>query len=125
MKKEEFKQKTHEVLNELSDYISKLEDKAEDIAEDAKEEYREQLENLRGVKENLSSKLDEFENVADGKWDVVKESAGSFFASVADSWKENFGKVAESFKKEKPANETEKPADPDAPDYFDERDRQV
>ncbi|MBK5195040.1 MAG: hypothetical protein JJE08_03260 [Proteiniphilum sp.] len=125
MKKEEFKQKTNEVLNELADYISKLEDKAGDIAEDAKEEYREQLENLKGVKENLSSKLDEFESVADGKWDVVKESAGNFFASVAGSWKENFGKVAESFKKEKPTDETENTVEPDAPGHFEKREDQV
>ena len=37
MKKEEFKQKTYAVLEELSDYIAKLEDKAGEIAEDAKE----------------------------------------------------------------------------------------
>jgi len=121
MRKEEFKQKTNEVLNELADYISKLEDKADDIAEDAKEEYREQLENLKEIKENLSTKLDEFERVADGKWDVVKESAGNFFASVADSWKENFGKVAETFKKEKPADENEA----DTPGYSDERKDQI
>ena len=105
MKKEDFKQKAEAVLAELSDYIAKLEDRAEDIAEDAKEEYREQLEKLRGIKVNLSSKLDEFENVADSKWDVVKESAGNFFASVSDSWKENFGKVADALKKDKMAND--------------------
>ena len=97
MKKEEFKQKTREVLNELADYISKLEDKAGEIADDAKVEYRDQLENLKGIRDNLSAKMDEYESVADGKWDVVKESAGSFFASVSDSWKENFGKVAGAF----------------------------
>jgi len=111
MKKEEFKQKTQEVLNELADYISKLEEKAGDIADDAKVEYRDQLENLKGIRDNLSAKMDEYENVADGKWDVVKESAGSFFASVSDSWKENFGKVAGAFKKDKKNNDT------DAPDY--------
>lgn len=45
--------------------------------------------------------MDEYENVGDNKWNVVKESAGSFFASVSDSWKENFGKVAGAFKKDK------------------------
>ena len=105
MKKEDFKQKTAAVLEELSDYIAKLEDKAEDITEDAKEEYREQLEKLKGIKVNLSSKLDEFENVADSKWDVVKESAGNFFASVSESWKENFGRVADALKKDKMAND--------------------
>jgi hypothetical protein len=32
MKKEEFKQKTRDVLDELADYITKLEDKAGEIA---------------------------------------------------------------------------------------------
>ncbi|RNC65728.1 hypothetical protein [Proteiniphilum sp. X52] len=101
MKKEEFKQKTYDVLNELADYITKLEDKAGEIAEDAKEEYQARLENLKEIKNNLSAKLEEYEQVADSKWDVVKDSAISFFASVADAWKENFGKVAEAFKKGK------------------------
>ena len=100
MKKEEFKQKTQDVLNELADYISGLENKAGEIAEDAREEYRERLDNLKGIRDNLSSKLREYENVADSKWDVVKESATSFFASVSESWKENLGKVTDAFKKD-------------------------
>jgi Zn-dependent M32 family carboxypeptidase len=122
MKKEDFKQKTAAVLEELSDYIAKLEDKAEDITEDAKEEYREQLEKLKGIKVNLSSKLDEFENVADSKWDVVKESAGNFFASVTDSWKENFGKVADALKKDKMTND---PVDPAHSAPFDDTQKQA
>jgi len=100
MKKEEFKQKTRDVLDELTDYISKLEDKAGEIADDAQEEYRNQLDNLKGIRDNLSAKLDEYENIADSKWDVVKDSAGNFFASVAESWKENLGKVTDAFKKD-------------------------
>lgn len=100
MKKEEFKQKTRNVLNELADYISKLEDKAAEITDDAREEYREQLDNLKGIRDNLSAKLDEYENVADSRWDVVRDSAGSFFHTVAESWKENVGKVTEAFKSE-------------------------
>lgn len=99
MKKEEFKQKTVDVINELADYISKLEDKAGEIAEDAKEEYRERLDKLKEMKDNLSTKLGEYEQVADSKWDVVRESASNFFTSVADAWKENFDKVADAFRK--------------------------
>lgn len=99
MKKEEFKQKTRDLLNELTDSIIKLEDKAGDLTDDAKVEYRKQLDNLRGIRDNLSAKLEEYENIADSKWDVVRESAGNFFASVAESWKENFGKVTDAFKK--------------------------
>lgn len=100
MKKEEFKQKTHNVLDELADYISKLEEKAGDVAEDAKEEYRERLESLKEMKENLSSKIAEYEDIAETKWDIVKESAGNFFSAVSDAWKDNYSKVAEAFKKE-------------------------
>jgi len=105
MKKEEFKQKTRNVLDELTDYISKLEDKAGEITDDARDAYREQLDNLKGIRDNLSAKLDEYENIADSKWDVVKESAGNFFASVAESWKENLGKVTDAFKKDEKKDE--------------------
>ncbi len=101
MKKEEFKQKTHKVLDELKEYIDKLEQKADDIADDAKEEYHEQLDNLKGIRDKLSSRLDEYESIADSKWDVIKESAGSFFDDVSKSWKENFASVSEVFKKDK------------------------
>jgi phage-related tail protein len=93
MKKEEFKQKTRNILKELADCISKLED-------EAKEEYRERLENLKEIRNNLAAKLEEYELTADSKWDVVKESAANFFASVGDAWKENFGNVADAFKKD-------------------------
>ena len=58
MKKEEFKQKTIDVINELADYISTLEDKAGEVAEEAKEEYRARLDKLKEMKENLSAKLE-------------------------------------------------------------------
>lgn len=100
MKKEEFKQKTRDLLNELTDSIIKLEDKAGEITDDTRKAYQEQLNNLKGIRDNLSAKLEEYENIADSKWDVVQESAGNFFASVAESWKENFGKVTDAFKKD-------------------------
>lgn len=101
MKKEEFKQKAHGVLDELIEYIDKLEKKADEIADDAKEEYYQQLDNLRGVRDNLSTKLDEYEKIADTKWDIVKVSASDFFSQVSIAWKENYSKVAEAFKKDK------------------------
>ena len=105
MKKEEFKQKTRDILDELTAYISKLEDKAGEITDDAREEYQKRLDNLKDIRDNLSAKLDEYENMADSKWDVVKESASNFFASVAESWKENFGKVTDAFKKDEKKDE--------------------
>lgn len=100
MNKEEFKQKTRNLMNELTNSIIKLEDKAGEITDDARETYQEQLDNLKGIRDNLASKMEEYENIADSKWDVVKESAGNFFASVSESWKENFGNVTDAFKKD-------------------------
>lgn len=99
MKKDEFKDKTYRILNELAAHIDKLEHKAHEVADDAKEEYREQLDNLKGIRDNLSSKLEEYEKVADDKWEVIRESAGEFFASVSEAWKESYKKVADAFKK--------------------------
>lgn len=100
MKKDEFKQKAYQVLNDLADYIDKLDQKADEIADDAKEEYREQLDNLKGIRDNLSAKLEEYEALADDKWEVIRESAGEFFSSVSEAWKESYKKVTDAFKKE-------------------------
>jgi hemoglobin-like flavoprotein len=77
-----------------------LEEKVDEIAEDTRDAYRERIDYLKGVKDKLSLKLEEYENIADGKWDVVKDSAADFFVSVSDAWKENYAKVADAFKKE-------------------------
>lgn len=99
MKKDEFKQRAYQILDELAAYIDKLDQKADEIADDAKQEYREQLDNLKGIRDNLASKLKEYEAKADCKWDVIRDSADDFFSTVADSWKENFEKVAQAFRK--------------------------
>jgi|SRR5690554_827859 ElaB/YqjD/DUF883 family membrane-anchored ribosome-binding protein len=99
MRKEEFKQKMHQIVDELAVRIDKLEQRADEIADDAKQEYREQLDNLKGIRDNLSSKLEEYESIADSKWEVIRESAGDFFTSVAEAWIENYERVANAFKK--------------------------
>jgi F0F1-type ATP synthase membrane subunit b/b' len=99
MKKEEFKNKAQSVLDELSSRIDEMETRANEIADDAKEEYYKQLDNLKELKSQLSTKLDEFDKIADSKWDVVKESAGEFFNSVSSDWKESYAKIVDAFKK--------------------------
>jgi hypothetical protein len=123
MKSDDFKQKTHKVLDDLAEYIERLEQKAGEIADDAKVEYHEQLEYLKGIRDRLSSKLNEYEIIADDKWDVIKESAANFFGTVSESWKENFANVSEAFRKEQRKssgerqNESKARHDADAPDY--------
>lgn len=99
MKKEEFRNKAQSVLDELSSRIDEMETRANEIADDAKEEYYKQLENLKDIRSKLSEKLNEFDKIADSKWDVVKESAGDFFNAVAAAWKQSYSKAAEAFKK--------------------------
>ncbi|MDR1516757.1 MAG: hypothetical protein LBS52_01430 [Dysgonamonadaceae bacterium] len=100
MIKEEFKQKIRDVLNELADRIAELESKADTIADNAREEYAKQLETLRELKEKLVAKMDEYEYLSEGKWDVVRSSAVEFIGAVSAAWKESYAKVAEAFKKE-------------------------
>ena len=100
MKREEFKQKIQSVLGELADRIDELESKADTIADNAREEYAKQLANLQELKEKLSAKMDEYEHLSEGKWDVVKSSAAEFIGTVSTAWKENYFKIAEAFKKE-------------------------
>lgn len=109
MKRDEFRQKTRKVLDELGDYIAELENKAGEITDEAKGEYYKRLEKLKEIKHNLSAKLEEYEQVADSRWDVVKESANSFFGSVAEAWKENYGKVADAFKKQQTSGNDDMP----------------
>lgn len=99
MKKDEFIRKTHELIDELSEHIDNLELKADEIKDDAKAEYAEQIENMKNLRDKLSSKLGEYECIADTKWDVIKESAGNFFEDVVKSWKENFSNASEAFRK--------------------------
>lgn len=99
MNNDNFKQKTHELLDELKEFINNLEKKADEIAEDAKEEYYEQLNNLKGIRDKLASKLEKYEGISDTKWDVIRDSAEDFFSTVADSMKKNFSRVTEAFKK--------------------------
>ncbi len=99
MNKQEFKNKTQEVLNQLDARIEELKTGIANVADDAKEEYNQQIEKLKGLKAEMAEKLAKFDEIAESKWDVVKESASNFFSQVGDAWKENYGRVSEAFKK--------------------------
>ena len=100
MNKQEFKQKTQEILDQLDAKIDEMKQGISNIAEDAKDEYAEQIEKQKSLKDELSEKLGKFDDVAENKWDVVKESAASFFSKVGEAWKEDFERVKQAFKKE-------------------------
>lgn len=105
MNKQEFKEKIHKVLDQLESRISEMKVDIANIAEDAKIEYAEQIEKLSSLRDDLADKLNQFDSVTDSKWSVIRESASSFFETVSDSWKDNYAKVVEAFKKDKEKQE--------------------
>ena len=111
MKKDDFKEKAYQIVNDLADRIDKLEEKANEIAEDKKNEYREQLDKLKETRDKLVLKLKEYERLTEGKWSVIRESAGSFFGSVAEAWRENYRKVVDAFREKEPKGPKE-PTEP-------------
>lgn len=99
MKKDEFRKKAHGILDEVVDRIKEMEDKAGDVKEDAKKEYDEQLKKLKDIQKDLSSKLEEYEGIAETKWDILKGGTKDFFEKVLEAWRENYDKVSTAFKK--------------------------
>ena len=43
--------------------------------------------------------MGKFDDMAENKWDIVKESAASFFSKVGEAWKEDFERVKQAFRK--------------------------
>jgi Mg2+ and Co2+ transporter CorA len=67
MIEEDFRQRTQKVIDELAACIERLEKKASEVADDAKEEFSDQLEKLKELRDSLSSKLEEYEKIAEPK----------------------------------------------------------
>ena len=101
MNKQEFRERSYKILDQLESRIAEMKADIADIADDAKIEYAEQIEKFSHLRDDLANKLSRFDAVAESKWSVIREGASSFFNTVAESWKENYAKVVESFKKEK------------------------
>jgi adenylate kinase len=89
------------MIDKLDACIERLEKKASEVADDAKEEFSDQLEKLKELRDSLSSKLEEYEKIAEPKWEVIRDSAGKFFEAVSIAWKENFANVSEAFRKDR------------------------
>ena len=100
MNKQEFKKRILDLIDQLDNRIDELKKKASTLAEDTKDEYSEHIESLQKLKDELADKFDQFEQVSESRWDIVKESAASFLSKVADAWREDFEKVKDAFKKD-------------------------
>ena len=99
MKKEDFREKAHSVLDEIIDNIAEMEKKANEVSDDMKEEYSKKLERLKEIKLDLTKKLDDYEGMTETRWDVVKESFEEFLVRVSKAWQVSYKKASSEFKK--------------------------
>ncbi len=98
MKKEEFRQKAHSVLDEVINHINEMEKKAGEVSDDLKHEYNQKLSKLKEIRNDLTAKLDDYEVLSENRWDVVKDSFSEFLEHVTVAWKESFNKAKSAFK---------------------------
>ena len=99
MKKEDFRQKAHSVLDEIINNIAEMEKKANEVSDDMKEEYNERIARLQEIKHDLTKKLEDYEGMTENRWDVVKESFEEFLVRVNKAWKVSYRKASSAFKK--------------------------
>ena len=99
MKKEDFRQKAHSVLDEIIDHIADMEKRANDVSDDMKEEYNKKIERLKEIKRDLTKKLDDYEGMTETRWDIVKESFEEFLVRVSKAWQVSYKKASTAFKK--------------------------
>ena len=98
MKKEEFKQKAHSILDEVINHIADMEKKANNVSEDLKDEYNKRLARLKEIKLDLTAKLTDYEDMTESRWDVVKDSFSDFLDKVNKAWKDSYNKASKAFK---------------------------
>jgi hypothetical protein len=99
MKKEDFREKAHSVLDEVINHIAEMEKKANEVSDDLKDEYNKKIERLKEIKLDLTKKLDDYEGMTETRWEVVKESFNDFLEKTSKAWKDSYGKAASAFKK--------------------------
>ena len=97
MKKEDFRQKAHSVLDEIINHIAEMEKKANEVSDDMKEEYKEKIARLQEIKHDLTKKLEDYEGMTENRWDVVKESFEEFLVRVNKAWKVRYTKALTAF----------------------------
>jgi hypothetical protein len=93
MKKEEFKAKASQIIDEVSEKIDKLQAKKEFAQGYAKSKQEESLRDLKLKKTDLEIKYAELESASEEKWDEVKNA----FSSAYDSFKESWNKIGSLF----------------------------
>lgn len=96
MDKQEFKAKADKVIDELFTKIQELDEKKDKVEGELKEEYREKIAELKEKRDHLKAKYDALEDVAEDKWDDVKEA----FTAASHSFREGLSKLGTIFHKD-------------------------
>ena len=99
MKKEDFRQKAHSVLDEVIHHIAEMEKKANEVSGDLKDEYNKKLVRLQEIKLDLTQKLEDYEGMTESRWSIVKESFSEFLDKANKAWKDSYDKASSAFKK--------------------------
>jgi hypothetical protein len=93
MKKERFKAKASQRIDEVSAKIKELKAKKVSLQGDAKSKYEESLKELESKKAGLEAKYTELENASEEKRDEAKHA----FSSASESFKEGWNKIISLF----------------------------
>jgi malate synthase len=93
MKKEEFKVKANQIIDDVSAKINLLKAKKDTAQGDAKAMYAESIKDLESKKTDLLAKYAKLETASEEKWEEVKNA----FSSASDSFKEGWLKIKSQF----------------------------
>ena len=72
--KDALMEKIKKELDTLSDEVKKLESKMNDLGEEAKVTYKKQIDELQNLYQTAETKFELAKDVAEDKWDDVKEN---------------------------------------------------
>ena len=72
--KEALMEKIKKELDTLSDEVKKLESKMNELGEEAKVTYKKQIDELQNLYQTAETKFELAKDVAEDKWDDVKEN---------------------------------------------------
>jgi len=94
MEKQEFREKAKQSIDEIFDKIEELKARKAEAKAEFQDTYKEQIEVLEVKKAELEVKYNNLLDVAEDKWEEVKQA----FSESTVSFKEGFSKLFSVFK---------------------------
>ncbi len=95
-KKDEFRARWQEQIDQLSVKIDELKAKAAEASAEVREEMAEQLHGLEGQREKARAKLNELLEAGEGVWDEVAEEAEELFGKIKKGFEGLMSKLGDS-----------------------------